>query len=101
MARYVDVELVKPRIEELIGATLDLIDVCSLDSDEEQELKNIAVDLCDAIPTADVAPVVHGEWESKYESGEFLTCTNCGYGIYHTEKTPYCPHCGAEMGDIK
>lgn len=53
------------------------------------------------IPTADVAPVVHAEWKSKYESGEFLDCTNCGYGIYHTQKTPYCSMCGAKMGDIK
>lgn len=96
MPRYVDVELVKPRMEKLIGATLDLIDVCSLDSDEEQELKNIAVDLCDAIPTADVKPVVHGRW-IKDESG-VIVCSECGEEHeWEDYRATYCDECGAKM----
>ena len=40
--------------------------------------------------TADVAPVVHAQWEDD-------TCTNCGYGVYPWNNTGYCPNCGARM----
>lgn len=45
------------------------------------------------IPAADVAPVVHGEWDEG-------KCTACGWdGPYRQvcEETPYCPNCGAKM----
>jgi hypothetical protein len=56
--------------------------------------------LLDAIleaPSADVAPVVHGEWIHK--NGE-MYCSACGSEALMDEvyyKSPYCPECGAIM----
>lgn len=63
----------------------------------------------EAIPAADVVPVVHGEWADKevihkrcIEEWQSARCSACGK--YHT--TPYmyyfddfnfCPNCGAKM----
>ena len=48
------------------------------------------------MPTADVAPVVHGRW--RYYSTTMQECSNCQR---HTarHKFKYCPHCGAIMED--
>ena len=51
------------------------------------------------IPTADVAPVVNGEWIWTEDT---LICSNCDRpapteGEYVQVETPYCPQCGARM----
>lgn len=48
------------------------------------------------MPTADVAPVVHGRWE-EYLIPNILCCSNCDWGIDPLCKSPYCPNCGAKM----
>ena len=53
----------------------------------------------DAIPTAEVAPVVHGRWE---KSGSLLECQYCGeiysqLGGNSGKSWKYCPNCGAKM----
>lgn len=51
----------------------------------------------EALPTADVAPVVHGRWipfHSKI-SGDIQYCSACEIGF--AAKADYCPHCGAMM----
>lgn len=50
-------------------------------------------------PAADVAPVTHGEWiEDDYG---YNRCSACGWEWDEPESvTPYCPHCGAKMGEI-
>lgn len=57
----------------------------------------------DSIPTADVAPVVHGRW-SDAGFGELpkhapygWACSVCG-GISFNNEYIYCPNCGAKMG---
>ena len=52
----------------------------------------------DRFPTADVAPVTHGEWiEDDYG---YNHCSACGWEWDEPESvTPYCPHCGAKMGE--
>ena len=54
----------------------------------------------DAIPAADVAPVVHGRWlDSKHKifSNTYdYVCSNCGCD-YALAKYNYCPNCGAKM----
>ena len=51
------------------------------------------------IPAADVAPVVHGEWVLFRSSvtGELSLyfCASCRAAS--TEKSNYCPECGAKM----
>lgn len=52
------------------------------------------------IPTADVAPVVHGKWMLKHVgAGHYWECSNCHENpcIYVTENTRFCPNCGAKM----
>lgn len=52
------------------------------------------------IAAADVAPVVHGRWESKRKmyrtpNAKNYTCSECGLPI--AERWHYCPNCGAHM----
>lgn len=61
------------------------------------------------VPSADVAPVVHGEWQGEgdgYADGVLVYdvwhCSECGYciddGTDDPERLPkYCPNCGAKM----
>lgn len=60
-------------------------------------------------PAADVAEVVHGQWEGEgdgYADGEIVLdvwhCSQCGYCIDDGTDNPdclpnYCPNCGAKM----
>ncbi len=60
-------------------------------------------------PAADVAPVVHGQWDAEgdgYADGEIVLdvwyCSKCGYCIDDGTDNPdclpkYCPNCGARM----
>lgn len=52
-------------------------------------------------PAADVAPVVHGRWESD-EADILFRCSRCETQIstswdYDDLKWNYCPNCGAKM----
>lgn len=48
------------------------------------------------VPAADVAPVVHGEWEtSDTPLGKCCVCSVCG--SCPTMEYKYCPYCGAKM----
>ena len=64
---------------------------------DEIDLVNARLELED-IPSADVAPVRHGEWKWSH-GGE---CSVCGYRNSDFEYN-YCPNCGAKMevgGDV-
>ena len=63
----------------------------------------------EALSAADVAPVVHGQWDDSgrytFPSGDVaVRCTNCGCALTESEyrlyNWNYCPICGAKM-DIK
>lgn len=54
------------------------------------------------IPAADVAPVLHGKWESFAHGSNARTCSNCHISqtvnVYNDEVMyNYCPYCGAKM----
>lgn len=57
----------------------------------------------EALPAADVAPVVHGRWEMRPTG--MATDTGPEYKAYCTicnepnkqYRPPFCPHCGAKM----
>lgn len=56
----------------------------------------------DRLPTADVAPVRHGEWiDVEDDYGSYLRCSICGDEFTSWEadcaRTNYCPNCGAKM----
>ena len=55
-----------------------------------------------ALPSADVAPVVHGRWidEDPAFAEYSANCSVCGYEIdVHDERGyfNFCPYCGAKM----
>ena len=68
-----------------------------------------AISLLHDVPTADVAPVVHGRWDNipnTYMSviskdrayhGNATTCSLCHEVNPNAYKTNYCPNCGAKM----
>ena len=52
------------------------------------------------LPTADVAPVVHGRWE--HLGGDEWCCSACGFvitteGSWDKPTKKYCEDCGAKM----
>lgn len=64
-------------------------------------------DVIEDAPAADVAPVVHGRWESCIEDWrqqiEGSKCSVCGYEHYAVSilNYNYCPGCGAKMDGNK
>lgn len=58
-----------------------------------------AAQMLEKLPTADVAPVVHGRWVTHYRSGTPVaggyvsTCCD----MWNNRKSDYCPNCGAKM----
>lgn len=65
-----------------------------------------AIDMIEDAPAADVAPVVHGQWDDsgRYTfpgGGTAVRCTECGCALtvseYHLNNWNYCPVCGAKM----
>ena len=51
-----------------------------------------------SIPSADVAPVRHGEWQ---EINGIFSCSRCGYSFEHEGYKHffnYCPNCGGKNG---
>lgn len=72
---------------------------------QNRKLSIIQRDLL-TIPAADVAPVVHGQWDDsgRYTfpgGGTAVRCTECGCALtvseYHLNNWNYCPVCGAKM----
>lgn len=57
------------------------------------------LDAIEAIPSADVAQVRHGEWEIVVGSNgnEYMVCTCCRVSQDLTGVFTYCPNCGAKM----
>lgn len=52
-----------------------------------------------SIPAADVAPVVHGEWQqTEYPTmSECEDCSECGYRTMYGHGFKFYPNCGARM----
>ena len=75
-------------------------------SSGNKPLETAICSVIDAVPAADVAPVVHGEWilvgtnEHDYETSVEEKCSLCGRYVYRYDTQPqdnYCPNCGADM----
>ena len=55
------------------------------------------LDEVECFKTADVAPVVHGQWV-EYQIPPIICCSNCDWATGIEEKNfQYCPNCGAKM----
>ena len=92
---YIEREAVKKLICGFCADCDGDTDVC--------EYRDIQVD---AIPAADVRPVVKANWKHRKDSawcgGGCTECSACGFGYsdeyYHeVEEFNFCPHCGAKM----
>lgn len=61
--------------------------------------------IVNAIPAADVKPVVRGEWEMKPDHYGFFeeipVCSVCGCTTKMRETYSFCPNCGADMRDAE
>ena len=56
--------------------------------------------MINAIPAANVEPVVRGEWQKVYENttfGAMYRCSVCGETTFNVENYKYCPKCGTHM----
>lgn len=64
-----------------------------------------AVSVIELMDAVEAEPVRRGKWEKYYfdhiaigERPYVYYCTNCNAV---GERTAYCPHCGAKMGEVK
>ena len=106
MAEYIERKVVINRIKEY---TLDVYDIDLDDAKQfggNSRIENYceglyeATELVDDIPAADVAPVVHGQWEPGNP-----ICPVCGEtkfkdldaDIWCDWMPDFCPNCGAKM----
>ena len=53
------------------------------------------------LPAADVAPVVHGRWETNSDRPDTLICSacKCGFDMWKHDPHNFCPSCGARMDE--
>lgn len=51
------------------------------------------------LPAADVAPMVHGQWETNSDRPDSLICSvcKCGFDMWKHDPHNFCPNCGAKM----
>ena len=98
MTKYIELEALKNRFaKRLVWLKKDIHDEYSLGLHDGCEYDT---KLIDEIPTADVAPVVHGRWEIVVGSNgnEYMVCTCCRVSQDLTGVFTYCPNCGCRMG---
>ena len=52
-----------------------------------------------SIPSADVASVVHGHWETNSDRPDSLICSvcKCGFDMWKHDPHNFCPNCGSKM----
>ena len=50
-------------------------------------------------PSADVVPMVHGQWETSSDRPDSLICSvcKCGFDMWKHDPHNFCPNCGAKM----
>ena len=80
-----------------------------MDEDELMDgVPTIIEDYCDAQPTIDAVPVVHGRWIYGNDFHWYTaSCSKCGYRRSTDIKAKnwngwvYCPMCGAKMDEVQ
>lgn len=99
MAEYIDKEVLIADLEERYCKP------CESDKKDYYHAKcmvcwvDALIGEIDRAPAADVAPVMHGEWEyiGTDKMGNVFRCSNCANRIGLDKETDYCPNCGAKM----
>ena len=63
--------------------------------------KQAVIDVLENLPSADVAPVVHGRWvkEDRGHVEYCAVCDQCGFDWMWSDRGyfKFCPNCGAKM----
>ena len=56
----------------------------------------------ESIPVADVAPIIHGQWETNSDRPDTLICPvcKCGFDMWKHDPHNFCPNCGAKMDEV-
>ena len=95
MAEYINREVLR---DELLNISIDISNLygCGVLEGLDRATKRL-----NEQPAADVAPVRHGKWKCN------KPCPVCGVDrfkgldadIWADWEPPYCPNCGAKMGD--
>lgn len=106
-ARYIDEDKLVAELDKLVAEYLkDNSIQCSLAAGVTADIRDTVLK---EIPTADVAPVKHGEWvkSKKCEHKPYriknpdkwftYKCSECYYENGRSKKANYCPNCGAKM----
>lgn len=100
MSRYIDADALLEKVQFRVR----------INDDTDKTIKQcveITRNLIKNAPTADVAPVRHGQWEDRenpqWRAYEIRHCSVCGWSIHKTKlrntdlKWKYCPNCGAKL----
>ena len=92
MAKYIKLDTIKERLEELVAWCQDL---------RKPGLEQ-ALAMLNEEPVADVALVVHGRWIERQTphamGGVSGKCSVCAKSVqYLGNSLNYCPNCGAKM----
>ena len=72
-------------------------------TDPERIMRDSAFYALEAVPAADVRPVVRGKWISEGDGYHWTyNCSICGWkdGYQFNERHNYCPNCGADMRKV-
>ena len=61
-----------------------------------------AVTRVENFPSADVAPVRHGQWKTNSDRPDTLICSvcKCGFDMWKHDPHNFCPNCGAKMDEV-
>ena len=89
MAEYIEREAARKLACKICGDCDGGVDVC--------QFRDLDVD---AIPAADVRPMVRGKWVADGDGYHWTyNCSVCGWkdGYPFNERHNYCPNCGADM----
>ena len=92
MSRYIDAD-------EALRMMRNSKQDCPLKDDKKDiwyVAHDCAISCVEAVPTAEVVEVRHGEWKKSSPYNRFMNCSVCGFGQDHTT-FKYCPNCGAKM----
>ena len=95
MAEYIEREALLKHFQFRIPVRTEI-------SKAYKECVDLGRKLIKEIPTADVVEVRHGEWVesvNKFGLGQ-SNCSICGGYMDGYVHYPYCPYCGAKLGEV-
>lgn len=86
MSRYIDADELWKEIEsvEYYGRDAEVSRICGL---------------IQSAPTAEVKPIIYGEWEYTHDTFSKRKCKECGYTevVVDGMADDFCPNCGVTM----